>query len=402
MAQNRALPKGSFGLRAAQAARVEVRAVQQHPVVIAGAGPAGLSTAGALRTLGITPLVLDRESEIGASWLRRYDRLHLHTIRRFSGLAQFPIPRTYPKYLSRDQYAEYLRTYARHFGIDVVHGCSVDAVASAAGPGSSGLLLKTSTGDIRAGAVVVATGMFARPFVPGIAKAAAYGGAAMHASSYKNGTAFAGKRVLVTGLGNTGAEIAADLVEHGASSVAVSVRTMPPIVPRDFLGTPVQAFGIALSRVPARTADRIGAAVSRVALGDLTRYGLRRPQWQPFTARRIPVIDAGFVKFVKQRNIEIRPPVASFAQGAVTFANGETENFDALIYATGYETGLHDIVNVPETLDEHGMPLSGRGEPTALPGLYFMGFLHSHRGHLFEIEHDSMRLARRLAGVAVI
>jgi Flavin-binding monooxygenase-like len=68
---------------------------------------------------------------------------------------------------------------------------------------------------------------------------------------YRSGCAFAGQRVLVVGLGNTGAEIAADLVEQGAGRVAVAVRTTPPIVRREILGVPVQLFGIALSPFPA-------------------------------------------------------------------------------------------------------------------------------------------------------
>lgn len=366
--------------------------MQHAQVAIIGGGPAGLSTAGALKKLGLAPVVFDRNAVVGSSWLSRYDRLHLHTIRQFSGLAHFPIPRSYPKYVPRDRYAHYLQTYVERFAIDVIHDCDVRAVRT-----GSEFTLLTSQGEYSAQAVVIATGMYGRPMIPDIPGIDAYRGRVIHSSAYKTGRAFAGKRVLVVGLGNTGAEIAADLVEQGARSVAVSVRTAPPVVPRDFLGVPVQLFGIALSRVPATLADRIGRIVTSIAFGSLRRYGLPPAQWQPFSAHRIPVIDVGFVRCLKRGAIAVRPTIASFSSDGVVYANRLTEDLDAVIFATGFRTGLEHLVDAPGVLDAAGFPLSGCGESTAVPGLYFMGFIESHRGLLFEIDLASQRLARTIA-----
>ncbi|MGZ3503549.1 MAG: flavin-containing monooxygenase [Vulcanimicrobiaceae bacterium] len=373
--------------------------MQTNQIVIVGGGPAGLSTAGALKKVGLTPVVFDRDDTTGSSWLRRYDRLHLHTIRKFSALAHFPIPPSYPKYLSRDMYAEYLQSYREILGIEVVYNCSVDAVhlAEAAEGGEPRFLLRTSQGACLTQTVVIATGMYGEAAIPDFAGFDEYLGLAIHSSVYKSGRMYAAKRVLVVGMGNTGTEIATDLVEQGAGFVAVSIRTSPPVVPRDFLGVPVQLFGISLSRVPAVLADGIGRALARIALGDLTRYGLPAAQWSPFSARRIPVIDVGFVNNVKRKNISIRPTIASFSTTGVTYADGRSENFDAIIFATGYRTGLDTLIKVPGMLNDAGFPWSGAGEKTTVPGLYFMGFIESHRGLLFEIEIASRRLARIIA-----
>jgi putative flavoprotein involved in K+ transport len=77
--------------------------MQKTRVVIVGGGASGLSAAGALARRGIESVVLEQDAAIGGSWARRYERLHLHTMRMFSGLAGFPIPRRYPTYLSRDR-----------------------------------------------------------------------------------------------------------------------------------------------------------------------------------------------------------------------------------------------------------------------------------------------------------
>src|SRR5689334_24616489 len=101
-------------------------------IVVVGGGAAGLSTAGALRHRGYRAVVLERDAAIGGTWQRRYDRLHLHTVRPFSGLAHYAIPRRYPRYLSKDQFARYLQEYAAHGRLDVRTGCPVTRVAFAA------------------------------------------------------------------------------------------------------------------------------------------------------------------------------------------------------------------------------------------------------------------------------
>ena len=370
--------------------------MQQADVVIVGAGAAGLSVAGALKHAGVRAAVLDRDDAVGDSWRQRYERLHLHTVRAFSGLPYFAIPRNGEKYLSRQSYAQYLQAYQQHFGIAVVHGCAVRAIRRVAGAESKepSFALDTSGGEWRARAVVVATGMYRDPVVPHFAGLEAFRGKAIHSSAYASGRKFSGKRVLVVGIGNTGAEIATDLVEQGARFVAITVRSVPPIVPRDFLATPVQLFGIALSAMPAAVADRIGSAVARIALGDLTRYGLGRPKWFPFSAKRIPVIDVGFVDNLKKGRIAVRPDIVQFTEHGVVYADDRAEDVDAVIFATGYRTGLGDMLAMRGLLDERGYPKFKSGALTSEPGLYFMGFFESHRGLLFETCIASRRLAR--------
>ena len=140
--------------------------VPESSVVVVGAGAAGLSSAAALARRGIDVVVLEQDPEVGGTWARRYDRLHLHTVRRFSGLAHFPIPRRYPTYLSRDDVVAYLNEYARHFGLRVVTGATVKRIR----PRESshhGWTVEAVDGDAWHGrAVVIATGQYRQPIVP--------------------------------------------------------------------------------------------------------------------------------------------------------------------------------------------------------------------------------------------
>ena len=288
------------------------------PVIFVGAGPAGLSTAGALARLGIRATVLERDAEVSARWAERYDRLRLHTIKRFSGLAHHPLPRGLPRYVAKDEFARYLRDYAARLGLDV----RLDTDVSRIRRDGDGWAVEAPAAAFRAPIVVIATGKYDAPVVPEWPGRETFHGSLVHSSAYRSGADYAGQDVLVAGFGNTGAEIAADLVESGANRVAVSVRTSPPIARRDVVGIPIQLLGMAASVLPPRAADRIASALRRVTIGDLSRYGLGPAEWGPFTARRPPIIDVGFLRQLRARRVEILPAVERLTEREVVFADG--------------------------------------------------------------------------------
>lgn len=365
------------------------------PVAIVGAGPAGLSAAGALVRRGLSPVVFDEDDRVGGRWARRYERLRLHTVRSFSGLAHHPMPRSYPRYVPKDLVAEYLRDYADHFGLDVRLEHRVAKVRRADG---RGWLVETLGATWRSPVVIVATGHYNRAVLPPWPGREQFQGILLHSSNYRTAREFAGRRVLVVGIGNTGAEIAADLVEQGAAHVEIAVRTTPPIVPRELLGVlPIQLFGLALSRIPApRLLDRMGAGMRRVAVGDLAKYGLGPAAWGPFTARKPPVIDVGFLRQLKARRVRVRPAVTGFSPQGVAFADGSEQSFDVVIAATGFDTALPDLLDVAEAVDESGMPRFRSGRPTSYPGLYFIGYDENIGGHLRRANVESRRLAKEV------
>jgi putative flavoprotein involved in K+ transport len=366
-------------------------------VIVVGGGASGLSAAAALARRGIDAVVLEEDRELGGTWVRRYDRLHLHTVRQFSGLAHYPIPRRYPTYLSRNDVVAYLREYAQYFELRVVTGTTVRRVCSRGGL-PRGWTVETADGYAWHGRVaVIATGHYRQPMLPPWPGREGYEGRLSHSVMYLNAKPYVGQRVLVVGAGNSGAEIATDLSDNGAAFVAVSVRTPPPIVPRDPFGLPVQRTSMLLSALPAAIANRIGRATARLALGDLTRYGMPTADFAPYTTRRIPLIDVGFVDALKRGRVNVRPAVERLTRTGAAFVDETSEPFDAIIAATGFTTGLESLVDAPGVLDDRGEPRGTSGEPTVQPGLYFIGFSHSLRGHLFETNRASRRLARNVA-----
>jgi cation diffusion facilitator CzcD-associated flavoprotein CzcO len=370
--------------------------VPDATVVIAGGGASGLSAAAALTRRGVEPVVLEEDAGIGETWARRYERLRLHTVRRFSGLAHFPIPARYPDYLSRDDVVEYLREYTRHFGLKVVTRTRVQSIRLN-GDARAGWRVEVSKGEPwQARAVVMATGQYRRQVVPAWPGRDTYQGRLVHSASYVNAVPYRGQRVLVVGAGNSGAEIATDLSVRGAASVALSVRTPPPVVPRDPFGLPVQRTSIVLSALPAPVANRLGRLTARWVLGDLTRFGMPEGRFAPYSTRRVPLIDVGFVDALKEGRISVRPAVERLTPEGAIFVDGTAGAYDAIVAATGFTTGLETMIDLPGVLDDAGEPRTASGEPTAYPGLFFIGFFHSLRGHLFEVNRASRRLARRI------
>lgn len=359
-------------------------------VVVVGAGASGLSAAACLVRRGRRPVVLHRDERVGATWRGRYDRLHLHTTRRFSGLPFHPIPRSYGRFVAKDDYARYLEDYAERLGLDVRGGVSVSAIRRADGRWT----VEGDTGRWDCRAVVVATGRHRRKVLPGVPGAEAFGGQLLHSGEYRSGRMFAGRSVLVVGIGNSGAEIAADLVEQGAGRVEIAVRSSPPIVSREVAGIPVQVFGILLSPLPAGAVDRAAARMRRLALGNLAQYGLPPSAWGSFSERRPAVIDVGFVHELKAGRVRVRPAVTRFRPGGAVFADGSEEDYDAVVAATGFRPGLEELLDAPGALDESGLPREG----ASLAGLFFAGFTETVRGQLYEANKAAGSLAAAVDG----
>jgi putative flavoprotein involved in K+ transport len=368
-----------------------------RPVYVIGGGPGGLATAYALRAQGIRAVVVERSDRVGASWRRHYDRLHLHTTRRLSALPGLAMPRRFGRWVARDDVVRYLEKYAEYHELELVTGVEVSRVERT--PDGTGWLLHASGGrELTGSAVVVATGYNHTPYLPDWPGREAYTGELTHASAYRDGTPYAGRDVLVVGVGNTGAEIAVDLVESGAERVRLAVRTVPHIVRRSTAGWAAQYSGILVRRLPVGLVDRLSRVMARVSVPDLSAQGLPRPDTGLYTRARqgaIPVQDVGLIDAVRKGRIEIVAAVEGFEDGKVLLADGTRISPDAVVAATGYVRALEGLVGHLDVLDDRGRPVAhGARAPQNAPGLYFTGFTTPISGTLRELALDAERIAK--------
>ncbi|MFJ3087945.1 flavin-containing monooxygenase [Streptomyces sp. NPDC086838] len=373
---------------------------EDRPVYVIGGGPGGLAAAAALRARGVRAVVLEKSGSVGASWRGHYDRLHLHTTRRWSALPGLPMPRKFGRWVARDNVVRYLEKYAEHHELEVITGVEVSRIDRAAD--GSGWRLSASGGrELTGRAVVVATGFNHTPHLPDWPGRETFTGELLHASEYRSPAPYAGKDVLVVGVGNTGAEIAVDLVEGGASRVRLAVRTVPHIVRRSTAGWPAQATGILVRRLPVALVDRAGRLMARAAVPDLAEHGLPRPDTGLYSRVKegaIPVQDVGLIDAVKRGRVVPVAAVESFDEDAVVLADGTRVTPDAVIAATGYRRALEPLVGHLGVLDGRGRPVvHGARTPKQAPGLYFTGFTNPISGMLRELARDAEKIAKRVA-----
>jgi putative flavoprotein involved in K+ transport len=301
--------------------------------------------------------------------------------------------------VARDGVVEYLEGYAHHHRVDVRAGVEVRAVERA---DSGGWRVVTAGETLEAPAVVVATGYEHTPILPSWPGSDSFEGDLLHGSEYRNAEPYAGRDVLVVGTGNTGAEIAVDLAESGAGELMLSVRTPPHIMHRAANGIPAQLGGMLISRLPVVVGDPLASAMQRATVGDLTRYGMPRPErglLSDFLARdRAPILDVGLISLLKTGRIKVVEAVEGFEGPKVLLRGGGSVEPDAVIACTGYRKALEPLVGHLGVLDESGSPVSRGGEehPSA-PGLHFIGYINPLSGRLWSIRSESQRIAETVA-----
>ncbi|TGQ66634.1 MAG: NAD(P)/FAD-dependent oxidoreductase [Mesorhizobium sp.] len=357
------------------------------PVVIVGAGPAGLAVAACLRQAGQDFILLEKEQQTTPAWRRHYERVHLHTTKRYSSLPFVPFPKTYPRYVPRDLFVEYLDAYAQRFDLRPRFGETVRSVTRQ----GRGWQVETTSGATRASHVVVASGYNAEPLMPAFAGAETFQGKSLHSAGYRNAAPFAGQSVLVVGMGNTGAEIALDLAEGGARPT-ISVRGGVHIVPRELLGVPIQMIGMASRFGPRSLNDALFPIILDLALGRLEKYGLRRPKQgllqQIDVASRIPVIDVGTIQKIREGTIKIAPDIAEISRDGVRFVDGKRGRFDAIVFATGFRPGYAGFLDPGIQPDGSGVTAQASNL-----GLYLVGFHNAVTGLLREIGIEAADIA---------
>jgi cation diffusion facilitator CzcD-associated flavoprotein CzcO len=358
---------------------------ERTDVAVIGAGPAGLAVGACLRKAGVNFIILERGEKVASSWHRHYERLHLHTLKQLSSLPYFPFPADYPRYVPRNLMIGYLDRYATNFDLKPRFGDTVRCVCR----NRNDWFIEATQSSISASYVVVASGLNAEPVMPSFPGLEKFRGKVIHSAQYINAKPFVGQSVLVIGMGNSGAEIALDLSEGGARTT-ISLRNGFHIVPRELFGIPIQIVAIIATKVlPSAANDTLFPRILDLALGDLTKHGIKRPNegilQQVASSGRIPVIDVGTVQKISEAAIKVEPGISAITGDGASFDGGNSRKFDAVIFATGYRPDYQSFLGGGDVgnRDDHTKQSSNST-------IYFVGFKNSVAGLLRQISTEAV------------
>jgi cation diffusion facilitator CzcD-associated flavoprotein CzcO len=395
------------------------------PVVVVGAGQAGLAISRELVLAGVDHVVLERK-KVAQAWRSRWDSFCLVTPNWTMGLPGHPYDGNDPEgFVLRDDIVRHLERFATSFRAPVREGIEVRSLER----GVDGrFLLKTSAGEFHAPTVVLATGAYQRPYRPPFAEDLPPKLLAIDAEDYKNPGTLPPGKVLVVGSGQTGCQIAEDLHLGGREVFLACGRA--PWGPRrvdgrdivtwmaetSWFDAPLSSLASPAARLIAniqltgrggghdlhyRVLQRMGVnllghlggvdgnsarfapdLLESVAFGDARYLDLRRLMQEQLSAKGMAIPD-----------LPEPPPFRADPPQEI-----DLRDFGAVVFTAGFRPDYARWVKLP-AFDDLGFPVAPDGASSTVPGLYFVGvhFLRTRKSSLlFGVGADAAIVANRI------
>lgn len=341
-----------------------------YDVIVIGGGQSALAVAYYLRRTGLRYLLLDRETAPGGAWQHTWPSLSLFSPAQWSSLPGIIMPGGQDHYPSRKEILDYLCQYESRYNFPVVRPVTVYGVKKEANL----FTLATSAGAYFSRAVVSATGTFARPYTPLIPGAADYRGILLHSASYRGAGHFAGRRVVIAGEGNSGAQILAEL--SAVADTLWTTKEPPSFLPDDIDG-----------RYLFDAATRIYEAKKQ------------GKEYHPPSLGHIVMVPA--VKAARERGVYQNPLPAFdyFYEDGIGWDNGRREQADAVIFCTGFRPALDHLQPLgislngkvrtagTKALEVEGLWLVGYGSWTGFASATLIGVGRTARKTVEELQH---------------
>lgn len=358
---------------------------------IIGAGAGGLCAAKYLTAQGIEVTIFEAGSRVGGLWVYNndsgmspaYKSLHINSEAKVSCFIDFPFPDDAPLYPDHTEMSRYFERYAGHF--DLTRRVKFNSRVAAAEPVDGAFQVTLEGGETqRFDGVIIASGHQSVPRHP--PQIEGFTGNYVHAHAYRVPTSYADQRVLVIGPGNSGVDIAADICTVTAHTV-LSARSPVLIMPRMMFGVPNSRTLLKLERpfLPWKVRVWIRTALTRMFHGRMEQWGFRTPK-----TRTHPISHPTLISQIAWGRIAVKPGIAGIAGKTISFTDGSTATFDAVIAATGYNTAipfLADEISPVESETTH-VALYNRVAHPRVDGLYFIGFFDATGGSNIRMMDD--------------
>ncbi|MGH3677467.1 MAG: flavin-containing monooxygenase [Mycobacterium sp.] len=379
-------------------------------VAVIGAGPGGLVAARLLLSQGFEPTIFEQGPLLGGQWTGLegssgvWPAMHTNTSRVMTAFSDLEHDSdcVFP---SNREILDYLNRYAELFGITsrIRFGTPVELVTR----DDAGWLVSAAGTAERFERVVVATGRFRAPAIPDVPGLDTFTGSAQAIATYhyRVPLRYLGKRVLVAGGAISALEIAAELAQLGAARVVVTQRRQRYVLPKFAAGVPSDhriftRYGtLANETLPAAEIDRQLKEIVVEAGGSPEQYGAPAPDPSLFAAGL--TLAQQYLPLVAEGRITVRPWMESVAGATVTFADGQAEEFDGIVFGTGFDLSLPflgDDIRAIVDLDAVHLDADRYTFHPDLPGLAFVGMWDQSGGYFVPLELQARWIAYTWGG----
>ena len=198
--------------------------------IIIGGGQSGLSIAYFLKRYHINYLILDDHETNGGAWLETWDSLKLFSPKEYSSLSGWQMPLTEGEYPTKQELIEYLDQYEKRYHFPINRNVKVSNIYKK----ENFYIIETNKGTYHSKTIVSATGTAKEPFIPNYKGQKIFEGEQLHSVAYKNADNLKGKKVLIVGGGNSGAQILSEVSK--VTSTVWSTKTPPVFLPDNIDG----------------------------------------------------------------------------------------------------------------------------------------------------------------------
>ena len=395
-------------------------------VAVVGGGQAGLAAARELVGAGVEAVVLER-GRIGQTWRDRWENFCLVTPNWSLQLPGFDYDGADPdEFLPRDDIVAYLERYAEATDVAVREEVDVRSIDASDG----GFSVRTSTGDLRADAVVIATGAYQRPHRPPVAGALPASLLQLDVEGYRSEDDLPSGRVLIVGSGQSGCQIAEELHEAGRDVVVACGKA--PWLPRridgrdlvwwlletGFLDATVESLPSPAARLNAnvlasghgggqdlnlRTLRNAGVTLTGHFLGvegHEARFAADLRESVAWGDERYHDLVRLFRNLAQERGMDepdLEEPQSFGDEGPERLG---LRDFGAVIFTSGFRPDYGSWLQWPDAFDDLGFPIHQDGESVAMPGVFFVGvhFLRKRKSALLlGVGEDAAIVARQIA-----
>jgi dimethylaniline monooxygenase (N-oxide forming) len=350
-------------------------------VCLIGAGSSGIAVAKALHQHGVPFDCVEASDRVGGNWVfgnrngmsAAYRDLHINTSRDRMAYADFPMPADYPDYPHHSQIAAYFDSYVDHFGFrdHIIFNTKVEQVVR----GADGVYtVTTDDGVVREyDVVLVANGHHWNPRwpEPAFEGSDTFEGTQIHAHQYLDPSIFEGRNVVVLGMGNSAMDFAVES-SYVAANTYLAARRGAWIVPKYLFGRPSDQLKND-PRIPFRIRQKAIHNIVKLYTGDLTKYGLPKPDHQFGEAH--PTISGRILDRIQHGRVAPKPNIRRLDGRFVEFVDGTRAEADVVVYCTGYKITFPFFADDFVTAPDNHIELYRRVFHPGVPDLAFVGLV---------------------------